>query len=397
MLLINRNFTLLWGGQLVSQLGDKLYGIALLWWLLEKTGSPLTTSAFMVLATLPEMLLGPLAGVCVDRWNRQVIVVASDAARGVIVALLAWLLSARGLQVWQVYVAAFGISACSALANPAIQALIPSLVEPQALQGANARSQMISGVTRIVGPLAGAACVAAVGYLPVLLFNAASYLLCALAECGLRCRPAAAPCRAPWWQSLREGGRHMAGDVRVKTVVQIVALVHVFFGALIVILPFVARRLAGHGIGNLGVLESALGAGIVVGAMWLARRAVAARFAPPVFGMAACVLSLGLLQMLPLTSLTACAFCCAGIGLAVAFLSVHWQTAIQRDVPEALRGRVFSVLSSTGNVSVPLAMGATGLLLRVASPASLLVWAALGLSAGGWLLAYRRAVPARAV
>jgi MFS family permease len=383
MILLNRNFALLWAGQLVSQLGDKLYNIALLWWVLEKTGSPFFTSSFLLLATLPELLLGPLAGVFVDRWNRQIILIACDWLRAGIVAVLAVLLQAGDLQIWHVFVAAFCISACSALANPAIQALIPAVVAPQRLQDANARSQMIAGATRIIGPLAGAASVATIGNLPALYLNAVSYLLCGMAECLLRLSADQRPAGSAWWRSLREGLRHVAGNRQVTEVLRIVALVHVFFGTLIAVLPFVARRLGGHGIGNLGVLEASLGFGIVAGSLWLARRDGRASFAWPMLGMAGWTALLAMLQFWPSVSLLACALCCAGIGLGVAQLSILWQTTIQREVPDTMRGRVFSVLSSIGNVSVPLAIGAAGLLLRLAPVQLLLALCAAGLAVGG--------------
>ena len=394
MFLINRNFALLWGGQLVSQLGDKIYSIALLWWLLEKTASPLFTSSFLILAMLPEMLLAPLAGVYVDRWNKKHILVATDLARGAIVLALAALYHLQALQIWQVCLAALAISLCSALANPAILALIPSLVEREALQGANARSQLVGGVTRILGPLLGASSVAVAGYLPVLLFNAASYLLSGGAECLLRLGPTPPRTASPVWHSLKQGLRHMASDARIRAIVAIVALVHVFFGALIVILPFLARSLTGRGIANLGVLEAMLGLGIVAGAAALSGRVPAAirlaRFLPPILGMALAVFALGWLSQSHTTLLLPCALCCAAIGACVALLGTYWQTAIQDRVAEDMRGRVFSVLSSAGNVSLPISMGLTGLLLKVLPLATLLLAAGGALALAGLALARER-------
>ena len=82
LFLINRNFGLLWFGQLVSQLGDKAYNIVLMWWLIEKTASPLFVSSFLVISVIPELIFSLVAGGCIDRWNKKRILIVADFARG---------------------------------------------------------------------------------------------------------------------------------------------------------------------------------------------------------------------------------------------------------------------------------------------------------------------------
>ena len=177
--LINRNFSLLWFGQLISQLGDKAYAIALTWWLLERTGSSLYVSSFLVTAMLPEFIFGPIAGVYVDRWNRKRILITSDILRGLIVTTITALHLMGQLQIWHVYLAAMGISLCSALFNPTTMAVIPTIVDKGLLPRANALSQMVAGTVSIVGPLAGATSVALIGYTGVFFFNAFSFFVSA--------------------------------------------------------------------------------------------------------------------------------------------------------------------------------------------------------------------------
>jgi MFS transporter, DHA3 family, macrolide efflux protein len=156
MFLINRDFRLLCFGQLVSQLGDKAYNIVLLWWLLEKTVSPLFVSSFLVASVLPELLFGPVAGVYIDRWDKKKILVAADFVRGIVVLTLAALYQSDILAIWHIYIAALFISLCSALFNPTTMVVIPAVVEKSELQRANALSQMVAGAVAIIGPLLGA-------------------------------------------------------------------------------------------------------------------------------------------------------------------------------------------------------------------------------------------------
>ncbi|MBP2642702.1 MAG: protein of unknown function DitE [Firmicutes bacterium] len=271
MLLINKNFGLLWVGQLVSQLGDRAYNIALLWWLFEKTKSPLIVSSFLIAAMLPELLIGPVAGVYIDRWNKKKTLVVSDFARGVIILTIAALYDLNLLEIWHIYMAACSISICSALFNPTTMAIIPVIVEKEDLSKANAMSQMVSGAMSVIGPLLGASSVALIGYMGVLLFNGFSYILSGIAEAFIRIKVVKIDTEESIMTSLMQGLRYIRTDARVLVVVIVIAVIHVFMGSIYVIMPFIANGLTGTGVNNLGVLESAIGVGMIVGAAYISK------------------------------------------------------------------------------------------------------------------------------
>jgi DHA3 family macrolide efflux protein-like MFS transporter len=81
----------MWTGQAFSLLGSQLVQFALVWWLTKTTGSATVLALASLAALLPQLLLGPLAGVLVDRWSRKAILIAADT--GVALATLAWLSS----------------------------------------------------------------------------------------------------------------------------------------------------------------------------------------------------------------------------------------------------------------------------------------------------------------
>src|SRR5688572_25432156 len=88
ILLSQRNFALLWAGQLISSLGDWLLWIALPFYVYERTGSALATGATFIAQTLPPILFGSLAGIFVDRWDRKQTMVIADLARFLVILLL---------------------------------------------------------------------------------------------------------------------------------------------------------------------------------------------------------------------------------------------------------------------------------------------------------------------
>lgn len=380
MFLINRNFRLLWFGQSISQLGDKAYNIALMWWLFEKTASPLYISSFLIASMLPELIFGPVAGVYIDRWDKKKILVAADFVRGIAVLLLAVLYLADVLAIWHIYSAALCISLCSALFNPATMAVIPAVVEKAELRQANALSQLVAGAVAVIGPLVGASSVALLGYAGVLVFNGCSYMISGLAAAFLRMRKTGAAAKEPVCSALLQGLRYIRRDPRIVVVVIIVAVIHVFVGAMVVVMPFLAGSLTG-GINSLGVLQAALGGGIIAGAVYVSRfsgeRLAGSSLFCAIMVMGAGIAALGALQFLRSDAVEVYAGCCLIIGMCVAVVSVFWRTIAQTCVAAEMTGRVFSVLSTTGNITLPVSIGLFGVILHYAAPAFLLSFAGI--------------------
>jgi MFS family permease len=103
----NRNFVLLYSGKVVSLLGDQIYLIALAWYILNVTHSPVAAGLLFMMGALPPVLIGPFTGVFADWFERRTILVAMDAARGVLVAVLAGLLWLQAMPLWLLFIGAF--------------------------------------------------------------------------------------------------------------------------------------------------------------------------------------------------------------------------------------------------------------------------------------------------
>ena len=126
-LLRQRNFSLLWIGQIISIIGDWVLFIALPFYTYSLTGSVLATGAMFIVSTLPRLLLGSVAGVFVDRWDRKRTMIMADLLRVLLIAMLLLVRSRDWL--WLIYVSAFLESVVSQFFNPAKTAIIPLLVD----------------------------------------------------------------------------------------------------------------------------------------------------------------------------------------------------------------------------------------------------------------------------
>lgn len=121
-------FTVMWIGQLVSLIGSSLTSFALSIWILKNTASVTNYTLAIVLASLPGTLIAPFAGAWVDRWNRKLVMMLSDAAPAIQVLVIAWLIHLDKLEVWHIYIGVAVTSICQTFQWPAYIAAITMLV-----------------------------------------------------------------------------------------------------------------------------------------------------------------------------------------------------------------------------------------------------------------------------
>src|SRR6188472_4819667 len=103
-LLLTRDFGLVWSGQLISQIGDGVSRLALLWFVYAVTGSPLKTSIIGLLQTIPPIVLGPIIGVYVDRLPKKALLITSDVLRALLIGLIPCLIPVESFTVSVLYV-----------------------------------------------------------------------------------------------------------------------------------------------------------------------------------------------------------------------------------------------------------------------------------------------------
>ena len=143
-------------GQAVSMLGSHGVQFALIWWLAEKTSSPLMLGISGIVAYLPMSLFSPIAGIIADRYNRKFISIFSDMMMGMIALIYAVLLFFFDLPVWTVFVMLCVRGIGSTFQQPAIQSIIPQLVPKDQLVKTNGWIQLLNSGSFLLGPVIGA-------------------------------------------------------------------------------------------------------------------------------------------------------------------------------------------------------------------------------------------------
>ena len=151
-----RRFFTFWTAQAISMIGSNLAQFAITWWMTKSTGSATVLATATLFAMLPGILLGPLAGVLVDRWNRRWIIIVADGVGALGAALLMLLFWADAIQIWHLY----AITAVRALAGTfhfaAEQSSLSLMVPQEQLARVAGLNQTIQGVNMVVAPPLGA-------------------------------------------------------------------------------------------------------------------------------------------------------------------------------------------------------------------------------------------------
>jgi len=186
-------FLVICGGQVVSLFGTGLTAFALGVWVFQRTGSVTQYSTILLFNVLPPVLLSPVAGALVDRFDRRRVIIASDCAAGLATLALALLFFSGRLAIWHIYVALSVSSSAQAFRWPALSASMTLLVPGRQLGRASGLMQMGTATAQILAPLAAGALLAPLGVAGILAIDFTTFLFAVLTLLAVRVpRPAAA-------------------------------------------------------------------------------------------------------------------------------------------------------------------------------------------------------------
>jgi MFS family permease len=328
----------LWVARTVSQWGDAFNTVALALLVYSLTGSGLGVSAVVVAEIIPVLALASVAGVLVDRLPRVRVMIAADLVR----AVLAFSLPFLDDHVLTVYTVAFGLSAGAVFFNPAAQSVLPAIVKERELVAANSGLWSAAVISQIaLAPLAGIV-VAAFGFQWAFWINAASYLVSAVALRRLRLPADPAPAgRAAWWSEARDGVAVLARHRLLRTLAVsqfLAALSAGATGALLVVLAREHLRLASA---DYGLLLGAIGVGAALGPFLLARLTDNPR--QPAFILGPFLLRGAVdTALATVTGLVAAMATLVVYGIGTSTGAVTFNSLLQAETPQRLRGRVFA-------------------------------------------------------
>ncbi|MGH2501136.1 MAG: MFS transporter, partial [Ktedonobacterales bacterium] len=200
-------FTLVWLGQSISQVGDQVFMIALVWLLVGLTGSSLLMGAVLSASYIPTLLLLLFGGAIADHYSRRGIALLSDGLRALVTATFAALVTLHLISVPEVFIFSAFYGLVGAFFNPALAALYPSLVAPEQYDAATSLRQITTQAAGLAGPALGGLLIAQWSIGAALTFDAASFVVSFIALALLRQRRAQASAEAPPTEQAERGSR----------------------------------------------------------------------------------------------------------------------------------------------------------------------------------------------
>jgi MFS family permease len=362
-------FLRLWLGLSISYLGDQFTTIALLWFVLQLTGSGVALSLVLLCFQLPAMLTAPLLGTMLDRWLPRLVMGIDNCARALLIGaipVLSWL---GVLQLWQIYALALLAGALSPATRAGVRVMVPHLVSEDALERANALASTSLQFASLLGPALAGLLVAEVGGAFALLVDAASFLLMGLLVFSLpsiarHTTSEASPVKQTWLSGF-------ALLIRTREIRLLTSLSVLFFfsyGPLEAALPLYSDKILHAGVQGYGLLWTGFGVGALAGA--LLTGFVATRFRPGLSQPLIALLWGGFLCPLMIFHSLPLALLCLALGACAWAPYVPIEASLlQRLIPPAMRGQVFGARLALTTAATPLGTLVGGFLLQSLSPA----------------------------
>ena len=271
----HRNYRLFFGGQIVSLSGTWMTQIAMTWLVYRLTGSGWMLGLVGFSGQIPAFLLGPLAGVIVDRLPRHRLLVITQIAAMIQSSLLAILTLTGTIDVWHIVVLSIMQGLINAFDVPARQAFVVEMVEDKDdLSNAIALNSSLFNLARLIGPAIGGVLIAIVGEGWCFTIDAVSYIAVIAALLMMRVAPHVTKSkRGQAIKELREGWAYVVASSPISSLLILLACMSLFGMPYGVLMPIVASKTLTGGPNTMGFLMAASGFGALCGALALAARA----------------------------------------------------------------------------------------------------------------------------
>jgi MFS transporter, DHA3 family, macrolide efflux protein len=362
-----RPFFTIWIGQAFSLLGSSLVQFAIIWWLTQQTGSGTALAAASVAGLLPQILLGPFAGALIDRWDRKWVMIISDSATALVVAVLLALFWAGVGQVWHIYVALFLRALGGAFQWPAMRASTSLMVPDEHLARVAGLNSALQGAVTIASPALGALLLSLLplhGILAVEIITAAMAVIPLL----LTVVPQPAPSnRAPFthvsviFDDVLEGMRYLKSWPGLLGVIGMAMALNFFGYPINTLMPLVVTRHFNGTAWHLSFLEAMSGIGAIAGGLVLT---LWGGFRRKIFTTLSGIIGTGVgtlvLAAVPTNLFWLAGAACLMLGVMGSIVNGPFQALIQSNVAPNIQGRVLTLMNSLISITMPVSVMIAG-------------------------------------
>lgn len=379
----NRLFYII--GNFISVFGSSIYKFAIGLYVLKLTGSGLTFAGSLIFSILPSVIMAPITGVIVDKVDKKKLIILMDIINGCIFLMLFLLFITDNINIWIIYGTNMVIGVLSNLFSTAFTSAKPKFVFKENLLGINSIGTIISSLSSILGPVVGGIVFGIIGVEIFVIFNSISFLISAIMETSIdfkindeEDKDVIQKKKSKGILEDMKGGFKYIG--RRKDIVYVMGIFVVmnFYLALSinVPIPYIANNILGLSSKGYGIIQGGFPVGMIIGAVVVKRLKVIPYMkiimntnyviAVALAMMTFAVVSTDFLGTFHTSLLLTMMMCC--IGISISFINIPIMYFMQKEVEEEFRGRVWSAAIGTVSIVIPLALGISGVITKIAPP-----------------------------
>ena len=363
------SFFTIWIGQALSLVGSRMGGFALVWWLTQASGGSATVLATSSLvATLPGVFLGPIAGALTDRWSRRHVMIVAD---GIVALFSAWLgvMAWMGtLQIWHLYLIMFVRALGGTFHYTAMQAATSLMVPNKQLARVSGMNQGLQGVMSILTPPLGAL---AMSLMPLQAIMAIDVVTAAFAIGPLFFVHVPEPERRPGSEDVRLV-RGLARDIRegfvyiwswrgMFVVLVVAALLNAVINPAMSLMPILIKNHFGGGALQLGWAESAWGVGLIIGGLTLSIwGGFKRKIITSLLGLMVAGVSFAAVGVVSSDGFNLALVALFIAGASNVLINGPFFAILQAVVAPEIQGRVFTTVQSLASLAAPIGMAISG-------------------------------------
>ncbi|MDT8717350.1 MFS transporter [Clostridium sp. 19966] len=365
----NKNFMTLLLAKIVSETGNWIYYLAIIYLVAEKTKSTSSTGIVLFCNIFPPIVFGIIAGHISDKFPRKNILIISDFTGGILSLYIGFRALLGSLSIWEIYTITFLLGISKTFFSPSINASIPTIVKENELNRANSLLQSVSSITNILGPVCGGVIIAFIGTATAFILNGVSFIISAICELFVT---------IPYVQNSMEGKKTYYKQIinststafqfiktnrLIKTITLIFSIMTFFVAPMILFLQQLVDKFYNMGPVALSIIMIADSLGVLLAGLLLIIRPIIknqklflATF--PIFcGLA--LIIIGNVRNFYIAVITM-----LFQGFYSGFGEISMMTIFQRETPDYKRGMIFSLYSMIINILTPISMLASGIVLN---------------------------------
>lgn len=381
-----KQFALIYAGQAFSLLGSAAVQFAVIWWLTIQTESAMTLAMASIVAFIPTMVLGPFAGVWIDRYNRRSVMIAADC----LVALSSLILGIVFLVVetppiWFIYCILFVRGLGNTFHGPAMQATIPMLVPVEMLTKAGGWGSFVNSASAMLGPVLGAALMAFLPIASIMLVDilGAIFAVICLLFVAIPDIPQTGQ-KVQILSDMKQGLAAIRANKPLMAVLIPMLLVNVIFMPLGSLFPLLVRTHFLGGAWHNSIVEFVFAGGLLVSSVvmgvWggMKNRFLMASLAIGILGFASLVSG-----ALPAGAFWIFVLCCFFMGSTGTFINVPLMAYTQETIAPERMGKVFSLLMTGMTLAMPIGLLVAGPVSEIIGVDRWFFWSGVALVATG--------------